>query len=139
MNVNEQEKVYTDREILEALIHYSTSCPISITNADILKFIAEKKKTRVNFPTMNSILVESDKCLQLVAKRASKYGEAWKDVRVSSLIDYVLMKYHRVNSLVDDLDSNIDKLETDVQDMVNYGLFVLVMLQDYKKQLRGRV
>ena len=104
-----------------------------LSHQDILKFIKDKQAPRRNFPTLQEAIEEADICLQLIAKRAAKYGEAWKDTRMTSLVDYVLMKYHRVNTMASDPTTNREKLESDLRDMINYGYFCLIKLQEETK------
>lgn len=75
---------------------------------------------------------EAKKCIELMEARCSKYGESWKDARLSSLIDYTIMKFCRVNEMVDDVEGNRDKIESDLRDMINYALMSLIRLEEMK-------
>lgn len=71
-------------------------------------------------------------CKELLLKRNAKYGNSWKGARLSSIIDYVLMKYNRLNKMVDNPKENYEKIKTDLMDALNYAVFGLIMLEDVK-------
>ena len=58
------------------------------------------------------------------------YGEAWRDMRVSSLTDLILMKVLRVKQIEDnDGKTKVSEgVEANYQDMANYALFALILL-----------
>lgn len=58
------------------------------------------------------------------------YGEAWRDMRVSSMTDLILMKLHRVKQ-IEDNDGQLlvsEGLRGNYQDMLNYAVFALIKL-----------
>ena len=73
---------------------------------------------------------EISKCLALMRERDKKYGDSWKEARLTSLIDYVMMKFARVTKLSNNPKSNYDKIESDLQDAINYALFSLIKLRE---------
>ena len=59
------------------------------------------------------------------------YGEAWRDMRVSSLTDLILMKVLRVKQIEDHdgITKVSEGVEANYQDMANYALFALILLE----------
>ena len=59
------------------------------------------------------------------------YGEAWRDMRVSSLTDLILMKVLRVKQVEDHdgITKVSEGVEANYQDMANYALFALILLE----------
>jgi hypothetical protein len=59
------------------------------------------------------------------------YGEAWRDMRVSSLTDLILMKVLRVKQIEDHdgVTKVSEGVEANYQDMANYALFALILLE----------
>ena len=59
------------------------------------------------------------------------YGEAWREMRVSSLTDLILMKLHRIKQIED--NQGVTKVSEGVRggyiDIANYVLFALIKLQ----------
>ena len=58
------------------------------------------------------------------------YGEAWRDMRVSSMTDLILMKLHRVKQIEDNDGQTLvsEGLQANYQDMLNYSVFALIKL-----------
>lgn len=58
------------------------------------------------------------------------YGEAWRDMRISSLTDLILMKIHRVKQIEDNGGQTLvsEGLRANYQDMLNYAVFALIKL-----------
>lgn len=59
------------------------------------------------------------------------YGEAWRDMRVSSLTDLILMKLLRVKQIEDNMGKTIasEGIKANYQDMLNYAIFALIKLE----------
>lgn len=58
------------------------------------------------------------------------YDEAWRNMRVSSFTDIVLMKLLRIKSIEDNQGQTIvsEGLDANYQDIINYSLFALIKL-----------
>ena len=58
------------------------------------------------------------------------YGEAWRDMRISSLTDLILMKIFRVKQIEDNLGQTVasEGVKANYQDMLNYAVFALIKL-----------
>jgi len=58
------------------------------------------------------------------------YGEAWRDMRVSSMTDLILMKILRVKQIEDNQGTTIasEGVKANYQDMLNYSVFALIKL-----------
>ena len=58
------------------------------------------------------------------------YGEAWRDMRVSSMTDMILMKLHRVKQIENNGGKTIvsEGLAANYQDMLNYAIFALIKM-----------
>ncbi|MCL8001027.1 DUF1599 domain-containing protein, partial [Brucella sp. 21LCYQ03] len=58
------------------------------------------------------------------------YGEAWRDMRISSLTDLILTKLHRVKQIEDNNGQTLvsEGLQANYQDMLNYAVFALIKL-----------
>jgi hypothetical protein len=64
------------------------------------------------------------------------YGEAWRDMRVSSLTDLILMKILRVKQIEDNQGKTLvsEGIDANYFDMINYSVFALIKLKEEKKQ-----
>lgn len=58
------------------------------------------------------------------------YGEAWRDMRISSLTDLILMKILRVKQIEDNSGHTLasEGVKANYQDMLNYSVFALIKL-----------
>ena len=58
------------------------------------------------------------------------YGEAWRDMRISSLTDLILMKILRVKQIEDNEGQTLasEGVKANYQDMLNYSVFALIKL-----------
>ena len=56
------------------------------------------------------------------------YGEAWRDMRVSSLTDLILQKLLRVKQMEDNSGNTIvsEGIDANYSDIINYAIFALI-------------
>jgi hypothetical protein len=66
----------------------------------------------------------------LMAAKNHDYGEAWRDMRVSSLTDLILQKLLRVKQIEDNQGKTLvsEGIDANYQDMINYAIFALIHL-----------
>lgn len=67
---------------------------------------------------------------RLMEDKNHDYGEAWRDMRVSSLTDLILQKLLRVKQIEDNAGKTIvsEGIAANYQDMINYSVFALIHL-----------
>tara|TARA_R110002072_G_scaffold253134_1_gene412017 strand:- start:63251 stop:63796 length:546 start_codon:yes stop_codon:yes gene_type:complete len=68
----------------------------------------------------------------LLENKNHDYGEAWREMRVSSMTDIILMKLLRTKQIEDNQGQTLvsEGIEANYQDMINYAVFCLIKL-DY--------
>lgn len=68
---------------------------------------------------------------QLMEDKNHDYGEAWKDLRVSSLTDLIIQKLLRVKQIEDNKGKTIvsEGIDANYQDIINYAVFALIHLE----------
>lgn len=68
----------------------------------------------------------------LMENKNHDYGEAWRDMRVSSLTDLILMKLLRVKQIEDNKGKTIvsEGLDANYLDIINYSVFALIRLEE---------
>lgn len=71
---------------------------------------------------------------QLLENKNHDYGEAWREMRVSSITDIILMKLLRVKQIEENEGKTIvsEGIKANYQDMINYSVFALILLSDSK-------
>lgn len=75
---------------------------------------------------------QSSAIRSLMEKKNHDYGEAWRDMRVSSLTDLILMKLMRIKQIEDNLGKTIisEGIDANYMDIANYALFALIKLNE---------
>jgi len=70
----------------------------------------------------------------LLQKKNHDYGEAWRMMRLSSIIDIILMKVHRMKSIEENQGNTLisEGLDANYLDIINYCVFGLVKLSERK-------
>lgn len=66
----------------------------------------------------------------LMENKNHDYGEAWREMRISSLTDLILQKLLRVKQIEDNLGKTIvsEGIDANYQDMINYAVFALILM-----------
>ena len=72
----------------------------------------------------------ANEAFELMKKKNHDYGEAWRDMRVSSLTDLILMKILRVKQIEDNKGKTLisEGIDANYYDMLNYAVFSLIHL-----------
>ena len=60
------------------------------------------------------------------------YGEAWRNMRISSYTDLILMKIKRTKQIEDNKGLTLvsEGIDANYQDMINYAVFALILMND---------
>jgi len=69
---------------------------------------------------------------KLMMDKNHDYGEAWRDMRVSSLADLILQKLLRVKQIENNMGKTLvsEGIGANYQDMVNYAVFALIHINE---------
>ncbi len=70
---------------------------------------------------------------ELMFAKNHDYGEAWRDMRISSLTDLILMKILRVKQIEDNQGQTLasEGVKANYQDMLNYAAFALIKTEGF--------
>lgn len=73
---------------------------------------------------------------ELMENKNHDYGEAWRDMRVSSLTDLILQKIMRVKQIEDNKGKTLvsEGIDANYQDMINYAVFALILLNAFEPE-----
>jgi Nucleotide modification associated domain 1 len=68
--------------------------------------------------------------IELLFNKNHDYGEAWREMRVSSMTDIVLMKLFRIKQIEDNAGQTLisEGVDAGYQDIINYSVFCLIKL-----------
>jgi hypothetical protein len=74
----------------------------------------------------------ANEAFDLMSKKNHDYGEAWRDMRVSSLTDLILMKILRVKQIENNEGKTLisEGIDANYFDMLNYSVFALIHLNN---------
>lgn len=110
---------------------------IGIVNYSIIGLIqlGLKNDARMELPADEvSKLFEkyAQEAQSLMENKNHDYGEAWRDMRVSSLTDLILMKILRIKQIEDNKGETIisEGIDANFHDMINYSIFALIKLSE---------
>jgi len=86
--------------------------------------------------TMGLYDAEAESTRQLMMDKNHDYGEVWREMRISSLTDLILMKLLRVKQIEDNDGQTLvsEGLRANYQDIINYAIFALIKLEEQKQQ-----
>jgi len=109
---------------------------IGIINYSIMALI-QLEKGVVEQPDMKleEAILEYDKNVtdtkELMMNKNHDYGEAWRDMRISSLTDLIIQKLLRIKQIENNKGKTLvsEGINANYQDMVNYAIFALILLE----------
>ena len=113
-----------------AIVNYCIMAIIQLRETDLVEF---------ELPTEEAIdLYEKylKEAFELMVKKNHDYGEAWRDMRVSSLTDLILQKIYRVKQIEDNDGETIisEGIDANYFDMLNYAVFALIHMEVGQKK-----
>lgn len=73
---------------------------------------------------------------ELMEDKNHDYGEAWRDLRVSSLTDLILQKLYRVKQIENNKGKTVvsEGVDANYQDIINYAVFALIHLEEQQSK-----
>lgn len=107
------------------IINYSIMALVQLELGTSTKALEEKEAQR-----LYELYFEQAK--QLMLKKNHDYGEAWQEMRVSSITDLILMKILRIKQIENNSGKTIisEGLDANYLDMINYAAFALFKIQE---------
>ena len=130
LQINKEKKIDEGQEPeFIGIINYSIMALIQIE-----KGISDDPDMNISQATdafYNQVKIVKD----LMLKKNHDYGEAWKDMRISSLTDLIIQKLLRVKQIEDNHGKTIvsEGVDANYHDIINYSVFALIHLQDIKE------
>lgn len=93
--------------------------------------LPEGEQLEMDYETLEPLYDKwAEETLRLLTNKNHDYGEAWRQMRVSSITDIILMKLLRVKQIEDNQGRTLisEGVEANYQDMINYSVFALILL-----------
>lgn len=72
----------------------------------------------------------------LLISKNHDYGEVWRELRLSSMTDLILMKLLRIKQIEDNKGETLisEGVDANYRDIINYAIFSLIKLEEQKNQ-----
>lgn len=113
---------------------------IAIVNYCIMAIIQLRETSLTDMELEESVACAlydtyAKEAFDLMSKKNHDYGEAWRDMRVSSLTDLILMKILRVKQIEDNQGATLisEGIDANYFDMLNYAVFALIHMNNQKQ------
>ncbi len=111
---------------------------VAIVNYSIIGLIQLEKSFSENLDENKDEIMKlydfyAKKAQELMEKKNHDYGEAWREMRISSITDLIYQKVLRTKQIEDNQGKTIvsEGLDANYYDMLNYAVFCLIkMLED---------
>ncbi|MCF8231106.1 MAG: DUF1599 domain-containing protein [Bacteroidales bacterium] len=70
--------------------------------------------------------------MELMTNKNHDYDEAWRNMRISSITDIILMRIFRIKQIEENQGTTqvSEGLEANYQDIINYAIFALIKMQE---------
>jgi Nucleotide modification associated domain 1 len=76
----------------------------------------------------------------LMENKNHDYGEAWREIRISSLTDLILQKLLRIKQIEDNNGKTVisEGIDANYKDIINYAVFALILMADDRNQITDK-
>lgn len=110
----------------EAIVNY---CVMGLIQLDM------GHDSNLDLPVSEALALFDQKTTQsyeLMEAKNHDYGEAWRDMRVSSLTDLIMMKILRTKQIEDNQGKTLvsEGIDANYLDMLNYAVFALIKIRE---------
>ena len=97
--------------------------------------LAQQKSTKIELSYEEAAALYEEQYSIIKALFLAKnhdYGEAWRDMRITSYTDLILSKLHRIKQIEENKGQTImsEGIEANYMDIVNYAIFALIKLEE---------
>ena len=127
-----EQKIQEDiRDEFIAIVNYSVMALIQLFHKPDNSESEMKMPLKVVMELYTKYLIAAK---DLMLNKNHDYGEAWRDMRISSLTDIILMKLLRLKQIEDNKGKTIisEGPEGSYNDMINYAMFALIKISEQK-------
>ena len=128
-SIQEKGKQRVDDPIKDEFIGIINYCIIALIQMQVKQSASLEMTFEELEPFYDAASKETSELLQ---NKNHDYGEAWRDMRITSLTDIILMKLLRVKQIEDNQGMTLvsEGIKANYQDMINYAVFALIKLKN---------
>ena len=102
-------------------------CLMALIQADL----SESNEMEIPFEKLQEMYKKQvSEVMELLFNKNHDYGEAWREMRVSSMTDIILMKLFRIKQIEDNQGKTLvsEGIKSGYQDIINYAVFCMIKL-----------
>jgi hypothetical protein len=121
-SIQEKGKQMVEEDITSEFIGIINYCVIALIQMELTEEPADQ--------VMKAYDEKVNYTIDLFQRKNHDYGEAWREMRVSSITDIILMKLLRVKQIEDNKGKTLasEGVDANYQDMINYSVFCLIKM-----------
>jgi hypothetical protein len=126
-SIQEKGQQKVDDDIRSEFIGIINYCIIGLIQIEL----SDNQEENIPIDQLVSLYDEAvDGTLRLLEDKNHDYDEAWREMRISSITDIILMKILRVKQIEDNKGKTLisEGIKANYQDMMNYSVFCLIKL-----------
>lgn len=126
-SIQDKGRQKIDEDITSEFVGIVNYCLMAIIQLDM----ANDDPIEIPYSTLEPMYDQAvTETLELLQNKNHDYGEAWRDMRISSITDIILMKLYRVKQIEDNAGKTLisEGIKANYQDMINYAIFCLIKL-----------
>ena len=130
-SVQEKKKMKVEEKIENEFIGIINYCIIAIIQMEY-----ESDEIEIGVEKLEKLYDKySLEIMELLSNKNHDYDEAWKEMRISSMTDIILMKLYRTKQIESNNGKTLisEGIKANYQDIVNYSIFCLIKLLIFKK------
>jgi hypothetical protein len=130
-SIQEKGLQKVDDSIMDEFIGIVNYCIIALLQAKLDDTAPLEMTFEALEPMYDKVV---DETFNLLQNKNHDYGEAWRDMRVTSITDIILMKLLRVKQIEDNQGKTLvsEGVTANYQDMINYAVFAMILSKENK-------
>ncbi len=132
-SIQEKGTQKVDDPIVDEFIGIINYCVIALMQIDL----KEDAQMELEVGVVDGLYTGTTNSVRdLLSNKNHDYNEAWREMRVSSITDIILMKLLRIKQIEDNEGSTLvsEGVEGSYNDMINYSVFCLILMGFVEKE-----
>jgi hypothetical protein len=128
-SIQEKGSQKVDDSAADEFIGIINYCVIALAQIKLSGFADLDMKFEALEPLYDEAVRET---FDLLQNKNHDYGEAWREMRITSITDIILMKLLRVKQIEDNAGKTLvsEGVKANYQDIINYSVFALIKLKE---------
>jgi hypothetical protein len=133
-SIQEKGQQKVDDDIINEFIGIVNYCVIAMIQMDL----AEDSALEITYEEVGPLYDKAvEETINLLLDKNHDYDEAWREMRVNSITDIILMKILRVKQIENNEGKTLisEGVRANYQDMINYAIFCLIKLNFIRNEV----